>query len=421
MEFPQASPGHSAAAPVPAQRAGSIDAYRGWVMLLMAGEVLGLHAVARNLPDSGLWAFLSRQQDHVDWRGCTLHDLIQPSFSFLVGCALPWSIANRRARGQGMSGMWLHTLWRAFALVALGVFLRSMGSSLTRFTLEDTLSQIGLGYVFLWFLAWRGVRFQVGALVAILVGYWALFALHPLPPAGFDPTTVGVEKDWKEWLGGFAAHWNKNANPAQDFDVWFLNLFPRTKPWTYNGGGYVTLSFIPTLGTMVLGLLAGQWLRRGDVTPTRRFWTLVGMGLAGLLAGTVLDRTGLCPSVKRIWTPSWVLFSGGWCAIFLALFHALVDVHGWRRAFFPFVVVGMNSIFMYVIAHLWDGFFKANTTNHLNTLVMAVHGPRALDGGRTFWTLLAGPYAPFVQGATVLFLLWLCCYWLWKRKVFIRI
>jgi hypothetical protein len=96
-------------------------------------------------------------------------------------------------------------------------------------------------------------------------------------------------------------------------------------------------------------------------------------------------------------------------------------VHGWRRAFFPFVVVGMNSIFMYVIAHLWDGFFKANTTNHLNTLVLAVHGPGALDGGRTFWTLLAGPYAPLVQGAAVLFLLWLCCYWLWKRKVFIRI
>ena len=145
--------------------------------------------------------------------------------------ALPWSIANRRARGQGMSGMWLHTLWRALALVAMGVFLRSTGSSLTRFTLEDTLSQIGLGYVFLWFLAWRGVRFQVGALVAILAGYWALFAAHPLPPPDFDPATVGVPKDWPHWLSGFAAHWNKNVNPAHDFDAWFLNLFPRTKPW----------------------------------------------------------------------------------------------------------------------------------------------------------------------------------------------
>jgi len=406
---------------VPApQRAASLDAYRGWVMLLMAGEVLGLHAVARNLPDSAFWGFLAHQQDHVSWRGCTLHDLIQPSFSFLVGCALPWSIANRRARGQGPAGMGLHTLWRAFLLIALGIFLRSTGSRFTNFTFEDTLSQIGLGYVFLWFLAWRSIRVQTLALATILIGYWALFALYPLPPAGFDTTTVGVPRDWADWMTGFAAHWNKNTNPAHAFDVWFLNLFPRIKPWLFNGGGYMTLSFIPTLGTMILGLLAGQWLRRTDLSSVRRISGLVTAGLTGLALGTVLDLTGICPSVKRIWTPSWVLFSGGWCALFLAAFHAVADLRVVRLPVFPLMVVGMNSIFTYIIAHLWEGFFKFNTTNHLNTLLLATHGPDAVNAGG-FWKHAFGPYAPLAEGFTVLFLIWLCCAWLWRRKIFLRL
>jgi predicted acyltransferase len=150
------------------QRLASMDAYRGFVMLLMAGEMLRFHAMSRALPDSGFWRFLAHHQDHVQWRGCTLHDLIQPSFSFLVGAALPWSLANRDAAGQSQVRMFLHTLWRAFALAALGIALRSTHAPMTRFTFEDTLTQIGLGYVFLWLLGFRGARFQAGALVAIL-------------------------------------------------------------------------------------------------------------------------------------------------------------------------------------------------------------------------------------------------------------
>jgi predicted acyltransferase len=405
----------------PQQRAVSLDAYRGFVMLLMAGEVLRFHAVSQNLPESGLFRFLAHHQDHVDWRGCTLHDLIQPSFSFLVGCALPWSIANRKARGQGSAGIWLHTFWRAFILIALGVFLRSTGSKFTHFTFEDTLSQIGLGYVGLTFLAWRSVRVQILGLVTILFGYWVWFAITPLPGPTFDPTVVGVPRDWPETLTGFAAHWNKNANPAHFFDLRFLNLFPRIKPWLFNGGGYLTLSFIPTLATMVLGLLAGQWLRRTDLTALNRIGGLILAGLTGLALGTTLDLTGLCPSVKRIWTPSWVLFSGGWACLFLAAFHAVADVRRWTLPVFPLVVVGMNSIFTYVISHLWDGFFRNNTTNHLNTFLLWLKGPDTFTEGSTFWKIVSGPYAPMLEGAVALLCIWLCCLWLWRRKVFIRI
>lgn len=384
----------------------SIDAYRGLVMMLMAGEALRFHAMARNLPGSGFWAFLAHHQEHAPWRGCTLHDLIQPSFSFLVGVALPWSVARRRGDGQSWGRMCIHTWWRAFALAALGIVLRSIDRPRLNFTFEDTLTQIGLGYGVLWMLAWARVRTQVIALGAVLAGYWLLFALWPAPPPGFDPATVGVPADWAHRLSGFAAHWDKNMNPAHAFDVWFLNQFPRETPFTFNSGGYLTLSFIPTLGTMLLGLLAGQWLRRDDLQPARRVAGLVGAGLAGLAIGSVLDLTGICPSVKRIWTPSWVLFSGGWCCLFLAAFHALADLGGRFRWVLPLTIVGMNSIFMYVIAHLWDGFFRS--------LLGTVIGPAT-------WPGLVGAYAPVVEGAFVLLLLWACCAWLWRKRVFIRI
>jgi hypothetical protein len=216
-------------------------------MLLMMAEVLRLSRVAQALPGNWFWAFLGYHQSHVAWAGCSLHDMIQPSFSFLVGVALPYSIASRLAKGATFGRMFGHTLWRAFLLIALGIFLRSTGSAQTNFTFEDTLTQIGLGYPFLFLLGFRAPRWQWTALAAILAGYWAAWALYPVAGAGYDFQAVGVPADWQHHYTGFAAHWNKNANLGLAFDQWFMNLFPRQKLFVANGGGYLTLSFIPTL------------------------------------------------------------------------------------------------------------------------------------------------------------------------------
>ncbi len=196
-----------------------------------------------------------------EWAGCSLHDLIQPSFSFLVGVALPYSIASRLAKGKTFGQLFVHAVWRSFLLIALGIFLRSTHSPNTNFTFEDTLTQIGLGYTFLFLLGFRSPRWQWIALAAILFGYWLAWALYPAPGADYDYTAVGVPTDWPHNFTGFASHWNKNSNLGNAFDQWFLNLFPRVKPFVSNGGGYLTLSFIPTLGTMILGLIAGRWLQ----------------------------------------------------------------------------------------------------------------------------------------------------------------
>src|SRR5829696_2179946 len=205
----------------PPARLASIDAYRGLVMVLMMAEVLRLPAVAKAVPDSPLLALLAYHQSHVEWVGCSLHDLIQPSFSFLVGVALPFSLASRRRRGEPLGVSIAHAAWRSLLLVALGIFLRSVGRPRTNYTFEDTLSQIGLGYLPLFLIGLGPPRARWIALVAILVGYWGLFALYPLPGSDFDYKVAGVSANWSHHATGFAAHWNKNTNPAWAFDRTF--------------------------------------------------------------------------------------------------------------------------------------------------------------------------------------------------------
>lgn len=388
-------------------RLGSIDAYRGLVMFLMLGEGLHLCRVSRALPESGFWSFLCHHQSHVPWIGCSLHDLIQPSFSFLVGTAMVFSLASRQARGSNPARVAGHALWRSLVLVLMGVFLRSIGRSQTYWTFEDTLTQIGLGYPFLFLLGGRSLRAQFAALGFILFGYWLAFALYPVPGAGFDHGAVGVSQDFlrEHGLSGFAAHWQKNSNLAWAFDTWWLNLFPREAPFTHNGGGYATLSFIPTLGTMILGLIAGGWLK-AELGPRQRLLRLALAGVAGLGAGWLLNATGVCPNVKRIWTPAWTLFSGGWCFLLLAGFHLLIDVLGWRRWAFWLIVIGMNSIVAYSMEWLAAGFINGALETHL---------------GAGFFRLFGEPYAPLFHGACTLFILWLILLWMYRKRIFIKI
>ena len=388
----------------PLARNMAVDAYRGFVMFLMMAEVLRFSLVARAFPGNWVWHILAYNQTHTEWAGCSLHDLIQPSFSFLVGVALPYSIARRLAKGGAFGRMFAHALWRSLLLVALGIFLRSLYSPQTNFTFEDTLTQIGLGYPFLFLLAFRPPKWQAMALAAILVGYWLAWALYPVPGPGFDYPSVGVPATWAHHYAGFAAHWNKNANLGNAFDQWFLNLFPRTRPFVFNGGGYLTLSFIPTLGTMILGLFAGQWLRASAPRiPLRR---LLIAGAIGIAAGLLAHFTGVCPVVKRIWTPSWTLFSGGICFLFLAAFCWILDVRGYRKWAFPLVVIGMNSIAAYLIAHLWERFLIDSFRINL---------------GAHFFQVFGTGLEPLLRGMAVLLVYWLFLFWMYRRKIFLRV
>ncbi len=384
-------------------RLQSADVYRGFVMFLMMAEVLRFHKVSEALPESGFWQFMAFHQDHVSWIGCSLHDLIQPSFSFLVGVVLPYSILNRKNSGQSFYKLIGHAAWRSFILIALGIFLRSQYDSMTYFTFEDTLSQIGLGYTFLFILGFQSFRVQLIAFLVLVIGYWLAFALHPLPSTTFDYNAVNASKE--TILDGFAGHWSKNSNLAWAFDRWFLNLFPREKTFVFNGGGYATLSFIPTIGTMILGLFAGQILI-SDKSPNDKIKQFIIFGIGGLILGFILNYTGICPNVKRIWTPTWVIFSGGWCFLLMAFFYYLVDIKQQNKWFYWLMIIGMNSIAAYIIAHTVDSYISKSLYIHL---------------GKEYNTIFGTSYKSLIHGGLILLFEWLILLWMYRKKIFIRI
>ena len=156
---------------------------------------------------------------------------------------------------------------------------------------------------------------------------------------------------------------------------------------------------------MILGLLTGELLR-SDRTPLVKFWWMLGAGLAGLVVGELLDITGVCPIVKRIWTPSWTLYSGGWCLLILAAFYGVVDIRRHRWWTFPLLVVGMNSITMYCMAELLPGWMHRTLRTHF---------------GSTIFEFVAEPYRPFIASLWVLAFMWLVCYWMYRQRIFIRI
>ena len=201
------------------QRNVAVDAYRGFVMLLMMAEVLQFYRISLRFPNNLFLHVLGYNQQHVPWAGMSLHDTIQPGFTFLVGVALPYSIRSRQRKGQSFRRMLFHTMWRSLLLIALGIFLRSTDSPMTNFTFEDTLTQIGLGYTFGFLLTFARPRWQWIAFTTILFGYWLAWAIYPAPGPNFDWAAVGVAPDFQSHLfTGFAAHWNKNSNLGQAFD-----------------------------------------------------------------------------------------------------------------------------------------------------------------------------------------------------------
>jgi predicted acyltransferase len=385
------------------QRLGSLDAFRGLVMLFMATNGLGLAYLARSHPDSDLWAFLAHHMSHVAWVGMGCWDLIQPAFMLMVGVAIPFSLASRRRAGDSETRILLHAVWRACLLVALAIFLTTGNRPQPEFAFHNVLAQIGLGYVFVFLLAGRGWKLQTAAIALLALGTWAAFAHHPLPGPGTNFRDFGVtgEKLRQCVLPGFLGHWSMGTNFAADFDRWFLNLFPTAKPFVFNGGGYQTLNFVPSIITMTLGLMAGEKLRAEGAARGKLLW-IVGVGAACVALGWLAGAT-VCPMVKRLWTPSWALASGGLALWGLALAYFLIDLRGYKTWAFPFTVVGMNAIAVYVAHSLFAG-------------------PLA-DIGRTYLgrSTFEGAYGPIWISLFVVGMLWLFAYWLHRRQLTLKL
>lgn len=420
----------SAARPQDPGRLVSLDAYRGFIMIMLAASGFGILQLSQLSPESPVWEQLDYdawQQigynfDHPVWTsnfstfqvsnwdvpmGVAFWDLIQPAFMFMVGVAMPFSYARRSALGHGSLRRSAHAAWRALVLVLLGVFLSSNGAEQTNWTFVNVLSQIGLGYLFVYLLLGRRFWIQALALVVILVGYWGFFYSYT-PPADYNFAEVGASED--AVFTGQRAPWSKNANAGHEVDVWLLNQFPRSEPFTHNSGGYLTLNFVPSIATMLLGVFCGQLL-----LSDRRWWQKF---LLLVLGGGVCMALGLaagefaCPIVKRIWTPSWVLFSGAWVIWILAAFYFLVDLCRLRWLAFPLVVVGVNSIVMYMMGQLMRPWAERTMHTHFAGPAEQLFGSQVL--AEDMFGHVIGPTSAFV-------LFWLIALWMYRQKFFVRI
>ena len=453
-------------------RLASLDAYRGFIMFLLAASGFGIAsfaAIDRDSPvwqqsDYDLWQKISFHFEHPAWRsnftpsflqqadaeaaggseflkfGVSFWDLIQPAFMFMVGVAMPFSYARREATGQAAGRRLGHALWRAIVLVLLGVFLYSLGSDRTNWIFPNVLAQIGLGYFFVYLLLGRKLWLQVTVFTLILGGYWAAFKFQP-PPADFNYAAVNASVENGEVYAGAFAPWSKNANAAHFFDFRFLNLlrsipddeqaalgiatdaenwapqpirnwlFANSEPFLFNSGGYQTLNFVPSIATMLLGLMCGQLLL-APFGAGKKLGLLVGGGIICLLLGLVLAEFA-CPIVKRIWTPSWVLFSGAYVIWMLAGFYFLFDILPLKVLAFPLVVVGMNSIAIYLMGELLRGWTINKVVRiHLTGLFETIFGTDALANDR---------YGPIIFTTAAALIFWLVAWLLYRRKAFLRI
>ncbi len=362
------------AAPPAGQRLVSLDAYRGFTMLAMISAGLGM----AHLANDPTWGWLADQLEHRDWIGCTAWDLIQPSFMFIVGAAMPFAFARRRQEGQSWLRQFGHAVKRSLLLIAIGIFLDSYHDGLVRngavhVQFIRVLQQIAIGYFLAFLVLHRGPVVQALTAGLILVAHAAAF--------------------WIYGTAGGCWPWEQDYNLGTQVDR-LLHLPLST-------GGYATINALSATATILFGVLAGELLRSS--WPARKKLIALGAaGLGGILLGLLLSP--FVPLVKRIWTSSFTVFAAGWTCLMLLAFYALIDVLKYRRWAFPLVVVGMNSIAVYVVA----GVFGSNI--------------------RRAWTaFLAEPFAaiptaaPVILAALVVLTEWGFCYWLYRHRIFFKV
>jgi heparan-alpha-glucosaminide N-acetyltransferase len=454
----------------------SLDAYRGLVMLAMAASGFAFANTLRDHPEifdqydgksfdqtwRWTWNTLAYQFSHVKWTGCSFWDLIQPSFMFMVGVSMPFSYSRRSLMGQSPVRRFGHVIARSLILVFLGVFLSSQREGFVNFTFVNVLAQIGLGYTFLYLFFGKRFPVQLLGVAAILGGYWYYFYQYEIPPADQSKLTEyldtkvipSVEKNEElkkietglfetnetDAIAGLPVHWNKHTNAAADLDRKLLNWkgFPRNgsefngqKFWV-NSGGYQTLNFIPSIATMLFGLMAGQLLRNGR-SPRDLLKRLLTGGAICFVVAMAADTTiwpvpveglnwSLCPAVKRIWTPTWAVFSSGWCFWVLGMFYWVIDIKGFQRWAFFLKVVGMNSIAFYCMSQLIKGWAGRMLKIWLTTFEEMVAALTQFEFRLSHFIYDSNyTYARIFELIAQVFVLWLIALWLYRRKIFIRI
>ncbi len=366
--------------PVPAapERLGSLDAFRGFVMLwIIGGE--GLMAGLASLGHNRVLEAVVYELNHSPWQGLRFYDCIWPSFMLMVGVSVPLSIA-KRSLTQTYQQQLVHAAKRALVLFLLGSVRESvlLGSPYL-IELSSALQPIAIAYFVAVLVARKSWRFQAGLGAAILAAYALVLAFIRAP--GIAAGSYALNHNLVHWvdialLG--QAHWDR---------------------WPYANEGWGTvLSTIPTISTTLIGLLIGELLMSAR-SKKDKAKLIGGIGLGCLAIG--YGTSFLVPVVMKMWTATYGLMSAGCACLMLLLFYWVIDIREYRKWAFPLTVIGMNAIFIYVFTSLV----------HLDAIV------------DVFTRELARflPTAEMLfQQVMILAVEWYMLFWMYKRKLFLK-
>jgi len=358
------------------ERLYSLDFFRGLTMFLLIAEFNSLFTLMTSPGIEGTLLYtIGKQFSHHPWNGLRFWDLIQPFFMFIVGVAMPYSLANRLKRGQAQRQIRNHMLNRAGLLLLFGWALACIGDGKIVFQFQNVLAQLSVTYLLAFLVMNKPVRTQIifsFLLIAITEIIYRVF-----PVEGFNHPFVANE-NFGTWL---------------DLQYGGANLT----------GHWVSFNAIPTAAHTIWGVLAGKLLM-SDRSAKEKLKILVIAGLIGVVIGYALDP--VTPIIKRICTSSFIFVSGGWTILSLAFSYWLIDIKKQKKWSLLFAIVGMNPLFIYLFAHVGGGRFIEHI---IYPFSMAIFG----------W--MGELTANIITSALVLFFLWYICYWLYKRKIFIRI
>ncbi|OHB62377.1 MAG: hypothetical protein A2168_00435 [Planctomycetes bacterium RBG_13_50_24] len=379
MDEMQTKPPEETQQGMSAGRIMSIDALRGFDMFfIIGGERIfaSLHDVF-NRPQT---EWIRTQLTHVKWEGFRFEDLIMPLFLFIVGVVIPYSFDKRLDADHGKMRLYLHILRRTVILFVLGMIAQGnlLEYDLSKLHIySNTLQAIAAGYIIAAIIMLNlGLRWQIATTGILLLLFWALMMLVPFPGRGADVLTP-------------------DSNLAIYIDrVIFGSFIDGTDP------PYTWILSSMTFGcTVMLGVMAGHLLRSDKVGIRKVLW-LMSAGGGCIVAGLLWN---LCfPIIKHLWTSSFVLFSGGLCFMLLALFYLVIDVLGFRKWAFGFVVIGSNAIAVYMATHL---------INFRNIGGVFVEGLEKY----------AGNWYPLIYATAGFAVVWLILWWMYRKKSFIKI
>ncbi len=353
------------------QRLVSLDAFRGLTMIFMISEGFGLH----RLMDYSGWNILATQFTHHYWHGFYFWDVIQPFFMFIVGVAMPFSFQRRWERGETWGQSFRHVLRRSVILFFLGIVIMSWYAKAPAFRLENVLTQISVTYMVAFLLMRKSLRTQLLVSFAILLFIDLAYRFAPVP--------------------GITDPWQKNNNFGSFMDMVIQGMINERGSW-------VDFNFFSTSAHTFWGVVAGYILLAQSTTAKEKIKKLILMGVVGVIAGLLLDP--VTPIIKRIATSTFVIFSGGWCFLALAFFYWLIDVKGYKNWSKFLVIVGMNSIFIYMVNSLLHGWMD----QFIGIFTLSV-----LD--------YIGVVGKIIHDNIVIFAHWYLCYFLYKNKIFLKI